>query len=238
MSAPPVRAVLFDVGGPLDREELYEQLIDEHIREELARAGIQPSPEECAAAAAWAVDVFAPNAYAAVIWRLTRGDAAVAARAYAAVAARAGDRHDARGGFELRAGVADLLADLSARGIALGLAANQPADAIARMEAAGIARFFSHQGVSGTHGFRKPDPRVFLHACDALGVRPEACVMVGDRIDNDIAPARGLGMRTVLFRTGRHAAQQPRTWEEVPDAEARTVPEMRAALLSLIAPAR
>ena len=30
--------------------------------------------------------------------------------------------------------------------------------------------------------------------------------MVGDRIDNDIAPAITLGMRTVLFRTGRHAA--------------------------------
>ena len=44
--------------------------------------------------------------------------------------------------------------------------------------------------------------------------------MVGDRIDNDIAPATTLGMRTVLFRTGRHAAQQPRST----DAGARFCP--------------
>jgi putative hydrolase of the HAD superfamily len=54
--------------------------------------------------------------------------------------------------------------------------------------------------------------------------------MVGDRIDNDIAPAAMLGMRTVLFRTGRHAAQQPRSADEAPDAEVRDVPELRVAL--------
>jgi ribonucleotide monophosphatase NagD (HAD superfamily) len=49
--------------------------------------------------------------------------------------------------------------------------------------------------------------------------------MVGDRIDNDIAPACSLGMRTVLSRTGRHIAQQPRCAAEVPDAEVRTALE-------------
>ena len=87
--------------------------------------------------------------------------------------------------------------------------------------------------MSGTHGFRKPDPRLFLRAADDLGVAPSECVMVGDRIDNDIAPARLLGMRTVLFRTGRHIAQQPRWAEEVPDFEVRTVEELEAALASL-----
>ena len=47
--------------------------------------------------------------------------------------------------------------------------------------------------------------------------------MVGDRIDNDIAPARVLGIHAVLFRTGRHRAQEPRTWEEIPDAEVHDV---------------
>ena len=35
-------------------------------------------------------------------------------------------------------------------------------------------------------------------------------------------------MTTVLFRTGRHAQQQPRTWEETPDYELETVPELAA----------
>ena len=59
--------------------------------------------------------------------------------------------------------------------------------------------------------------------------------MIGDRIDNDIAPAKLLGMRTVLFRTGRHIDQQARSHQEVPDAEIRDVEELRTAVVALLA---
>jgi FMN phosphatase YigB (HAD superfamily) len=59
--------------------------------------------------------------------------------------------------------------------------------------------------------------RLFLRACRALKVQPSDCVMVGDRIDNVIVPARTLGMRTVLLRSGFHKDQRPRTWDEAPD---------------------
>ena len=221
---------MFDVGGPLDTETVYERLIDEHIVAALSTEGIAVSNDAYADANRWAVDAFAPNAYAAIIWRLSDGDADVARRAYAHVAARAAERHAARGGFELRPGIVELLAELQTRRVPLGLVANQPVDAIERMARAGIARYFTHHDVSGTHGFRKPDVRVFLHASERLGVSAERCIVVGDRIDNDIAPARMLGMRTVLFRTGRHREQQPRSWEEAPDAEVSTVDDLRAAL--------
>ena len=115
----------------------------------------------------------------------------------------------------------------------LGLAANQPAEAVKRLDDAKLGQFFSYRGVTGTHGFRKPDVRVFLETCAGLTVQPFECIMVGDRIDNDIVPARTLGMKTVLFRTGRHSSQQPRTWEEIPDAEVRDVPALEAAILGL-----
>ena len=57
--------------------------------------------------------------------------------------------------------------------------------------------------------------------------------MVGDRIDNDIAPANLLGMRTILFRTGRHIAQQPRSADELADAEVSSVEGLSEALLAL-----
>ena len=230
----PASAVLFDVGGPLDTEIISERLIDQHLREALAAEGVAVSDDAYADANRWAIEAFAPNTYAAIAWRLSGGDAAVAQRAYARLATRSAERHAARGGFELRPGIAVLLAALCERGVPLGLVANQPADAIERMDLAGIARYFSHRDVSGTHGFRKPDVRVFLHASEHLGVAPEQCVVVGDRIDNDIAPARTLGMRAVLFRTGRHREQQPRWWDEVPDAEVRTVDELRQALDALL----
>jgi HAD superfamily hydrolase (TIGR01509 family) len=129
--------------------------------------------------------------------------------------------------------MAELLAELRAQGMRLGLAANQPAAVLQRLDRHGMGRYFDHREVSGTLGLQKPDPRLFLSACEALGVPPAACLMLGDRIDNDIAPARSLGMRTVLLRTGRHRAQQPRTWLECADAEATDTAGVRSALRRL-----
>src|SRR5437764_1454981 len=73
-----------------------------------------------------------------------------------------------------------------------------------------------------------------LRACDGLGVRPVECIMVGDRVDNDVVPAKLLGMRTVLFRTGRHRAQQPRSWDEKPDVEVHDVAGLERAIMGLV----
>jgi HAD superfamily hydrolase (TIGR01549 family) len=226
----PVRAVLFDVGGPLDTEVTRERLIDEHIRAAATAAGQAVSAGIYEAAARWAVESFAPDTYKAIIWQLAGQDVALSMRIYDAFAARAPERRL----FELREGMADLLARLHLLGLRLGLAANQPESTIAWLDASGIGHYFQHREVSGTHGYSKPDVRLFLRACDELGVRPEQCIMVGDRIDNDIVPAALLGMRTVLFRTGRHQAQQPRSWKERPNAEVRSVTELEAALSVLL----
>ena len=218
----PIRAILFDVGGPLDTEEQSERYIDGKIRESLAEAGIAVSAEEYAAANEWAVASFAPDTYAAIIWRLCAGRVDLASRI----------REQGFPGraFQMREGMAGIIQGLAARGLLLGLAANQPANVLGELDRFGIGEHFTPREVSGHHGFRKPDVRLFLRACDDLGVVPEECIMVGDRIDNDIAPARMLGMRTVLFRTGRHALQQPRWWREVPDAEVRTTGDLTTAL--------
>lgn len=225
-----MRAVLFDVGGPLNLEIEHERLIDADIITALAGAGIAATAEQYADAVAWAVEHFAPDAHTAIIWRLTGGDAAVSHGVYAAFRARAGERMP----FELRAGIGDVLAWLRGRGLKLGLAANQPHTTLGVLDEAGIGQYFDHREVSGSHGFRKPDVRLFLRACEDLEVAPEECIMVGDRIDNDVAPARLLGMRTVLFRTGRHIAQQPRCADEAPDAEVHDVAELRRAIESLL----
>jgi hypothetical protein len=42
-------------------------------------------------------------------------------------------------------------------------------------------------------------------------------------------------MKAILFRTGRHIRQQPRSFDEVPDAEVHDVAELKAALDRLLA---
>lgn len=228
-----IRAVLFDVGGPIDTEVLHEALSDAHIVRSLLAAGISVSEAEFAAASEWAVESFAPFTYQAMIWKLSNGDATRAAEALRLFAEASPQRTRARGGIELRPGIAELVRRLQTRGLRLGLAANQPASAVLDLDRLGLGQYFSHREVSGHHGYHKPDTRLFVRACEDLDVTPAETVMVGDRIDNDIFPAKLLGMTTVLFRTGRHINQQPRGLHEVPDREVRSVEELAAALDSL-----
>jgi HAD superfamily hydrolase (TIGR01549 family) len=225
-----IRAVLFDVGGPLDLEVAHEAAIDADLRAGLAREGIVISEAAWRDANEFAVASFAPSVYKALIWRLTSGDAAVSARIYEWVE----ERGHGRDIFELRPGIAGVLEALRQRGFKLGLVANQPAAVLARLERHGIAHYFANHGISGVYGYRKPDVRLFLRACEDLGVEPTECVMVGDRIDNDVVPAKLLDMRTVLLRTGRHIAQQPRSWDETPDAEVHDAAGILTAIEALI----
>jgi putative hydrolase of the HAD superfamily len=136
--------------------------------------------------------------------------------------------------FQLRPGIGDLLRRLAAQGLLLGVVANQPASAADRLRRVGIAQYFHHLGLSGLVGARKPDAAIFLNAAQALGVAPARCIMVGDRIDMDIAPAKALGMAAIRFRSGRHARQQPRGPSEAPDADVVDVLELERAIETLL----
>jgi putative hydrolase of the HAD superfamily len=48
-------------------------------------------------------------------------------------------------------------------------------------------------------GTTKPDPRMYLTTCEALGAKPEECVFVGDGGSNEMQGARALNMVAVLI---------------------------------------
>jgi HAD superfamily hydrolase (TIGR01549 family) len=62
-----------------------------------------------------------------------------------------------------------------------------------------IAKLFNAVIVSGVVGWRKPSPRIFLEALQALDVKAEEAVLVGDSPIADIGGAKKLGMKTVLL---------------------------------------
>ncbi|MEK6441332.1 HAD-IA family hydrolase [Pseudonocardia sp. T1-2H] len=61
--------------------------------------------------------------------------------------------------------------------------------------AAVMARF-DHVVESSRIGIRKPDPRIYALACEALGVRPHQCVYLDD-LGINCKPAAALGMRAI-----------------------------------------
>lgn len=224
------RAILFDIGGPIDLEFAWEVAVDGAIAAACGLEGIRVDQATVEEASEAAVAAFAPDAYAFMVERLCGGDPETAARVRQRMRGMVGNLDV----FQMRPGMLELLQRLVDRGLLLGVVANQPARRIERLEHEGIAHFFAYHGVSGVTDLRKPDPRAFTAACDALGVGPAETIMVGDRIDNDIAPAKSLGMAAILFRTGRHRRQRPRSGAEESDAVVTDVRELDDAISRLL----
>ena len=105
--------------------------------------------------------------------------------------------------FELYEDVLPVLARLREYGVKIGLVSNTSRD---------LDAFIRHFGLdvdawvsSGAHGKVKPSPTIFRAALELLGVEPEAAVMVGDTIPDDIEGAEAIGMRALLLdREARH----------------------------------
>jgi len=95
-------------------------------------------------------------------------------------------------------GALELLDRLRARGLKLGMITNGLAEthrdkiAILRLEDA-----FDEIFIADEVGMIKPDPRLFVLAAERLGVAPQACAMVGDRLERDVRGGNDAGMFTV-----------------------------------------
>lgn len=59
-----------------------------------------------------------------------------------------------------------------------------------------IMPLFDHIIESSKAGVRKPDPKIYLMMCEALSVKPDACVYLDD-LGINCKPAAALGMRAI-----------------------------------------
>ena len=84
----------------------------------------------------------------------------------------------------------------------LGIIANQSPGTQERIDNWGIGKFFNVVMASAEAGCAKPDPGIFTAALQKAGCEPGEAVMIGDRLDNDIIPAKKLGMKTIWVRQG------------------------------------
>lgn len=94
------------------------------------------------------------------------------------------------------------LAALCDKGYRLGIIANQNVGTAERLEYWGLRKFFDVIAASAEIGYAKPDKKIFEKALEMAMCRAEESVMVGDRLDNDIIPAKALGMKTVWIKNG------------------------------------
>lgn len=120
----------------------------------------------------------------------------------------------------MNSGVPETLSALKSAGFRLALASSSPKDNIKQvLRQCGISERFELL-VSGEDFHQsKPNPAIYLHAIDALGLPAEACVAVEDS-DYGITAAKGAGLTVVAKREERfHFTQEGADYvvDQIPD---------------------
>ena len=101
----------------------------------------------------------------------------------------------------------------------LGVIANQLDGLKERLESFGILKYFKYVISSWDVKVMKPDIRIFEYALKTANCKPQDAVMIGDRIDNDTAPAQSLGMKGVWIKQGFGSLQTALAAANPPDYE-------------------
>ena len=103
----------------------------------------------------------------------------------------------------LQSGAAEAVRGLAVRGLTLGIISNTgrtPGIMLRRvLEAHDLLRHFSVISYSDEVGYRKPDPEIFRRTLARAGATPSQTAHVGDNPVDDVAGARGAGMRAIHY---------------------------------------
>lgn len=110
----------------------------------------------------------------------------------------------------------------------LGIIANQTAGLDERLSHWGLLPYLSLVVSSWEQQVMKPDPRLFEIALQKADCPGCEAVMVGDRLDNDIQPAKALGMHTVRILQGFGTLQHPSSELDAPDFTIARLSELMA----------
>jgi len=207
----PVRAITFDVGGTLDGpglpwrprfEALYRAEAMEEPAERLARAFYDADDHLHERHALSGLDLrgTVELQVADTLSGLGRSSPALVERVAGAFV------RDARRAFRSARPVLERLRSH----FRLGVVSNFYGNLRDVLRHEGLLDLFQVVVDSREAGFEKPDPRIFLAACDALGVSPERTAHVGDSVPRDVEGARGAGLIPIWFAPeGVEAVAEP-----------------------------
>ena len=101
---------------------------------------------------------------------------------------------------KMREEMPEVLASIKDMGFRLGVISNTQSLNQVRynLEQYGILDYFDPIVLSSEYGRRKPDPAIFYHAAQLVGVPTGACAYIGDKINRDIVGAKRSGFRLAI----------------------------------------
>jgi putative hydrolase of the HAD superfamily len=110
-----------------------------------------------------------------------------------------------------RAGSVEALRRLRELGVLVGLITVCSEDVEVAWPSTPFAGLFDAEVFSSSFGLSKPDPRIYLHCCELLGVEPYEAVFVGDGANDELAGAERVGMRAILI----HRPGEDPYWDDL-----------------------
>ena len=127
--------------------------------------------------------------------------------------------------FKLMDGIDDFLKKFSKQ-YKIGILGQYGKDFRQYLEGINLYKYFVFTEIQDDYKITKPDPRYFEAVLKKCKCKPEESIMVGDRIDKDIIPAKMVGMKTIRIKIGIHKNQEPRIPEEIPDLTVNKIEEI------------
>ena len=123
----------------------------------------------------------------------------------------------------------EILQYLKGLGYKIGIIANQSLGTAERLMQWKLLQYIDVVAASAELGVAKPDPAIYEKAFELAGCMVEEAVMIGDRLDNDIVPAKKLGMKAIWVKQGFNAYQDTSLIgaEYQPDASVENLLELK-----------
>lgn len=224
-----ITTVLLDAGGVILDESEHERVRIEIATRILGDVVTGYSESMLRSDLDEAIRVFCPRILAYVIWKRVKPDLDLFGRLYNGFRSEWARRRPA---LKLMAGFKAEIERIAPH-LKIGIAGQYGGDLLDLLAQEGLLDHFTYRFTQDDFDITKPDPRYLERIARACGVEPGECIMVGDRVDNDIIPAKQVGMKTVLVRLGLHRDQVPRIPGEMPDEVLMGIPGLAEAVLRL-----
>jgi putative hydrolase of the HAD superfamily len=108
-----------------------------------------------------------------------------------------------------RPGAIDVLTQLRARGLKLGVLSDCTNEIPILWPTSPYAELIDVAVFSCSLGIRKPDPRTYSAVLDALMVSADRCIYVGDGGSSELSGAKAVGLRPILLRIDEENHYRP-----------------------------
>ena len=220
-------AILIDAGGVLLDEGAYEVATARSIIRVLGNVSPGYGEKEYRQDLEDSIAAFSPRNRRFVIWKHCGNDTALFDALWSEFKTEWKTEEPP---LSLMDGIDTELMNMS-KEFELVLAGQYGAALVRLLEEHALAGLFVNRLTQDDFEITKPDPRYLQRIAEAAGFSGPECIMIGDRIDKDVIPAKQNGMGTVFVRTGVYRNQKPRTPDEIPDLTLTSVKGMADAVI-------